>query len=107
MGRRASGYRTFSPSDRNRRYQAPMVLKEPWEPFFLQRRGDFANHQRPTTTNALIYFQELLFYYCEIMKEASETITQGLGRYSIGEKLRTLRLRKSMGLVELSKHTGL
>jgi len=36
-----------------------------------------------------------------------ETITQGLGRYSIGEKLRTLRLRKSMGLVELSKRTGL
>ena len=38
---------------------------------------------------------------------ANETINQGLGRYSIGEKLRTLRLRKSMGLVELSKHTGL
>ena len=37
----------------------------------------------------------------------NETITSGLGRYSIGEKLRTLRLRKSMGLVELSKHTGL
>ncbi len=36
-----------------------------------------------------------------------ETITEGLGRYSIGEKLRTLRLRKSMGLVELGKHTGL
>ncbi len=35
------------------------------------------------------------------------TISLGLGRYSIGEKLRTLRLRKSMGLVELSKHTGL
>ena len=39
--------------------------------------------------------------------EAGDTISQGLGRYSIGEKLRTLRLRKSMGLVELSKHTGL
>lgn len=37
----------------------------------------------------------------------NETISLGLGRYSIGEKLRTLRLRKSMGLVELSKHTGL
>jgi len=36
-----------------------------------------------------------------------DTISQGLGRYSIGEKLRTLRLRKSMGLVELAKHTGL
>jgi len=41
------------------------------------------------------------------MTQASDTIQQGLGRYSIGEKLRTLRLRKSMGLVELSKHTGL
>jgi transcriptional regulator with XRE-family HTH domain len=37
----------------------------------------------------------------------SATITQGLKRYSIGEKLRRLRLRKSMGLSELSKHTGL
>ncbi len=37
----------------------------------------------------------------------SDTISDGLGRYSIGEKLRTLRLRKSMGLVELGKHTGL
>src|SRR4051795_4280207 len=37
----------------------------------------------------------------------SGTITQGLKRYSIGEKLRRLRLRKSMGLGELSKHTGL
>ncbi len=37
----------------------------------------------------------------------SETITQGLSRYSIGEKLRRLRLRKSMGLAELGKHTGL
>jgi transcriptional regulator with XRE-family HTH domain len=27
--------------------------------------------------------------------------------YSIGEKLRALRLKKSMGLVELGKHTGL
>ena len=41
------------------------------------------------------------------MAGTSEAITQGLGRYSIGEKLRTLRLRKSMGLVELSRHTGL
>jgi transcriptional regulator with XRE-family HTH domain len=37
----------------------------------------------------------------------SETVTQGLKRYSIGEKLRRLRLRKSMGLSELGKHTGL
>jgi transcriptional regulator with XRE-family HTH domain len=37
----------------------------------------------------------------------TETISEGLGRYSIGEKLRGLRLRKSMGLVELGKHTSL
>jgi transcriptional regulator with XRE-family HTH domain len=38
---------------------------------------------------------------------ANQTIAEGLGRYSIGEKLRTLRLRKGMGLVELGRHTGL
>src|SRR5689334_25301795 len=37
----------------------------------------------------------------------SKTIAAGLGKYAIGAKLRRLRLRKSMGLVELSKHTGL
>jgi transcriptional regulator with XRE-family HTH domain len=36
-----------------------------------------------------------------------DTISEVLGRYSIGEKLRSMRLRKSMGLVELGKHTGL
>ncbi|MGO9083919.1 MAG: helix-turn-helix domain-containing protein [Candidatus Sulfotelmatobacter sp.] len=41
------------------------------------------------------------------MPAANDTISAGLGRYSIGEKLRTLRLGKSMGLVELGKHTGL
>ena len=37
----------------------------------------------------------------------SDTIKNGLARYSIGQKLRRLRLRKSMGLMELSRHTGL
>ena len=37
----------------------------------------------------------------------NETITAGLRPYSIGEKIRTLRLNKNMGLVELGKHTGL
>lgn len=40
-------------------------------------------------------------------KMPSQTITKGLKQYSIGQKLRRLRLRKSMGLVELGKHTGL
>lgn len=37
----------------------------------------------------------------------SETLASGLARYGIGAKLRALRLRKKMGLVELSRHTGL
>src|SRR6185503_12679198 len=37
----------------------------------------------------------------------SETIEAGLKAYAIGAKLRRLRLRKSMGVNELSKHTGL
>ena len=41
------------------------------------------------------------------MVGVSPTISEGLSRYSIGEKLRTLRLRKGMGLVELGRHTGL
>ncbi len=38
---------------------------------------------------------------------ATDTIKIGLKKYGIGAKLRSLRLRKSMGLLELSKHTGL
>jgi transcriptional regulator with XRE-family HTH domain len=38
---------------------------------------------------------------------SNKTINDGLRPYAIGEKLRGLRLRKSMGLVELGKHTGL
>jgi transcriptional regulator with XRE-family HTH domain len=41
------------------------------------------------------------------MAGLTQAISDGLTRYSIGEKLRTLRLRKSMGLVELGQHTGL
>ena len=37
----------------------------------------------------------------------SPTVIDGLRPYNIGEKIRTLRLRKKMGLVELGKHTGL
>jgi transcriptional regulator with XRE-family HTH domain len=36
-----------------------------------------------------------------------KTAMDGLRLYEIGEKLRGLRLRKSMGLVQLGKHTGL
>jgi len=37
----------------------------------------------------------------------SETLAKGLRDYAIGEKLRALRLKKKMGLVELGRHTGL
>jgi transcriptional regulator with XRE-family HTH domain len=37
----------------------------------------------------------------------SETLNKGLRGYAIGEKVRTLRLRKKMALVELGRHTGL
>jgi len=37
----------------------------------------------------------------------SDTLAKGLSDYAIGEKLRALRLKKKMGLVELSRHTGL
>jgi len=37
----------------------------------------------------------------------SESLKQGIQRYRIGDKLRALRLKKKMGLVELGAHTGL
>jgi transcriptional regulator with XRE-family HTH domain len=40
-------------------------------------------------------------------KLLSPTLQQGLRRYSIGEKLRALRLKKKVGLVDLGRHTGL
>jgi transcriptional regulator with XRE-family HTH domain len=37
----------------------------------------------------------------------SKTLQDGLSDYKIGDKIRTLRLKKKIGLVELGKHTGL
>ena len=37
----------------------------------------------------------------------SATLQEGLSEYAIGEKIRALRLKKKMGLVELGGHTGL
>jgi len=34
-------------------------------------------------------------------------VREGLGSYAIGERVRSLRLKKRLGLVELGKHTGL
>ncbi|MGE0866445.1 MAG: helix-turn-helix domain-containing protein, partial [Vicinamibacterales bacterium] len=37
----------------------------------------------------------------------STTLSRGLREYAVGPKLRALRLKKKMGLVELGRHTGL
>src|SRR4026207_464373 len=37
----------------------------------------------------------------------SATLEEGLKDYAIGAKIRALRLKKKMGLVELGQHTGL
>jgi len=37
----------------------------------------------------------------------SDTLIEGLSAYEIGAKVRRLRLRKKLGLVELGQHTGL
>ena len=37
----------------------------------------------------------------------SKTLQDGLHEYGIGAKIRTLRLKKKIGLVDLGKHTGL
>ena len=37
----------------------------------------------------------------------SKTLQDGLNDYEIGSKIRTLRLKKKIGLVDLGKHTGL
>ena len=37
----------------------------------------------------------------------SDTLTDELGRYAIGPRIKALRLRKKLGLVQLAAHTGL
>jgi transcriptional regulator with XRE-family HTH domain len=41
------------------------------------------------------------------MRVLSPTLETGLKNYAIGPKIRALRLKKKMGLVELGSHTGL
>lgn len=43
----------------------------------------------------------------EKIESGPETIRRVLGSYDLGRKLRQLRLRKKIGLVDLGKHTGL
>src|SRR6188474_491895 len=37
----------------------------------------------------------------------SATLQKGLDEYAVGAKIRALRLKKKMGLVELGRHSGL
>ena len=37
----------------------------------------------------------------------SPTLREGLKAYAVGPKIRAIRLKKKMGLVELGRHTGL
>lgn len=43
----------------------------------------------------------------EVEETGEQTIRRVLGSYELGRKLRQLRLRKKIGLVDLGKHTGL
>ena len=44
---------------------------------------------------------------CSVSENSAETIRRVLSAYEIGKKLRQLRLRKKIALVDLGKHTGL
>ena len=38
---------------------------------------------------------------------ATDTLSDGLAAYAVGDKIRALRLKKKMGLVQLGQHTGM
>ena len=44
---------------------------------------------------------------CIVAEKSAETIRRSLSSYEIGRKLRQLRLRKKIALVDLGRHTGL
>ncbi len=44
---------------------------------------------------------------CIVTEKSAETIRRSLSSYEIGRKLRQLRLRKKIALVDLGRHTGL
>ncbi|MBZ5720080.1 MAG: helix-turn-helix domain-containing protein, partial [Acidobacteriia bacterium] len=71
-----------------------------------EKQRDSANHVSTSQkSNQLLYWWEKQEE--RVVNKTNETIVEGLRPYALGEKLRSLRLRKSMGLVELGKHTGL
>ncbi|MEO7143184.1 MAG: cupin domain-containing protein [Bryobacteraceae bacterium] len=55
-----------------------------------------------------IYAYNLVVLNCLLVTEEGEsTIARALAPYELGKKLRQLRLRKKIALVDLGKHTGL
>ena len=51
-----------------------------------------------------------LCFYCSEKRDftmLSDTLTEGLDQYEIGPKIRALRLKKGLGLVQLGEHSGL
>jgi len=72
--------------------------------FFMRTRGNETPRLLPRRGAFIIV---KIVYLVENISLVSQTVVDGLKPYGIGEKIRTLRLKKSMGLVELGKHTGL
>lgn len=60
----------------------------------------------PASTD-VTHVKEKNIYLTERKIMLTSTLREGLDAYSIGPKLRGLRLKKKMGLVELGKHTSL
>jgi len=68
--------------------------------------------EKSTNTKRTLHFVKIShasFAWLEKSRSTmvNKTIDDNLRPYQIGPKLRALRLKKSMGLVELGKHTGL
>ena len=53
------------------------------------------------------HFEQLVFVVVKCRTVPETMLTDELRRYEIGGKLRALRLKKKLGLVDLGRHTGL
>jgi transcriptional regulator with XRE-family HTH domain len=59
--------------------------------------------------NVVSHLDKILVSHLLLEKSVmlSDTLTAGLKRYEIGSKVRALRVKKKLGLVQLGEHTGL
>ena len=67
-------------------------------------------HFRDVNRNVLDRKMQNLCFYCSEKRDftmLSDTLTEGLDQYEIGPKIRALRLKKGLGLVQLGEHSGL